>query len=89
MDYEWADRCEHVNFGLVYNHLLWPTTRLSHVSLCSSFTQVNGMSTRKGTAVFLEDILDEAKQVMAAKMAEVSTHIDRCLSHTHIRTHLY
>jgi len=47
MDYEWADRCEHVNFGLV-----------------------NGMSTRKGTAVFLEDILDEAKQVMAAKMAE-------------------
>ncbi|CCG81405.1 Mitochondrial and cytoplasmic arginine-tRNA ligase Rrs1/Mrs1 [Taphrina deformans PYCC 5710] len=41
MDYEWADRCTHVNFGMV-----------------------KGMSTRKGTAVFLDQILEEAKVTM-------------------------
>lgn len=41
MGFEWANRCEHVNFGMVM-----------------------GMSTRKGTVVFLEEILDEAKDIM-------------------------
>lgn len=41
MGYEWADRCTHVNFGMV-----------------------KGMSTRKGTAVFLDQILEEAKATM-------------------------
>lgn len=47
MDYEWAKKCVHVNFGMVL-----------------------GMSTRKGTVVFLEDILEEAKNVMLEKMKE-------------------
>lgn len=38
MGFEWANRCKHVDFGLV-----------------------KGMSTRKGTVVFLENILDEAR----------------------------
>ncbi|KAI8989517.1 hypothetical protein BDB01DRAFT_848684 [Pilobolus umbonatus] len=41
MKFEWANRLEHINFGLVL-----------------------GMSTRKGTVVFLEDILEEAKETM-------------------------
>lgn len=41
MNFEWASKCQHINFGLV-----------------------NGISTRKGTAVFLEEILDEAKKTM-------------------------
>lgn len=41
MGYEWADRLQHVNFGMVL-----------------------GMSTRKGTAVFLDHILEEAKENM-------------------------
>ncbi|KAI8340647.1 hypothetical protein BC941DRAFT_371019 [Chlamydoabsidia padenii] len=45
MGFEWADRVEHVNFGMV-----------------------QGMSTRKGTVVFLEDILDEAQEVMHEQM---------------------
>ncbi|SAL95703.1 hypothetical protein [Absidia glauca] len=45
MGFEWADRVEHVNFGMV-----------------------QGMSTRKGTVVFLEDILDEAQEVMHDQM---------------------
>ncbi|OLL26307.1 Arginine--tRNA ligase, cytoplasmic [Neolecta irregularis DAH-3] len=44
MEYPWADRCLHVNYGLV-----------------------KGMSTRKGTAVFLDDILKDT----ADKMHEV------------------
>ena len=41
LKYEFADKVEHINFGMV-----------------------QGMSTRKGTVVFLEDILDEAKDIM-------------------------
>lgn len=41
MKVPFADKVEHINFGLV-----------------------QGMSTRKGTVVFLEDILDEARDVM-------------------------
>ncbi|KAI8071056.1 hypothetical protein BC940DRAFT_295151 [Gongronella butleri] len=45
MGFEWANRVEHVNFGMV-----------------------QGMSTRKGTVVFLEDIIDEARDVMHEQM---------------------
>ncbi|KAI8977576.1 hypothetical protein BDF20DRAFT_875606 [Mycotypha africana] len=55
MKFEWANRVEHVNFGMVL-----------------------GMSTRKGTVVFLQDILEEAKETMhevmkknEAKYAEI------------------
>ncbi|KAI8090092.1 uncharacterized protein B0P05DRAFT_577646 [Gilbertella persicaria] len=55
LNFEWASKLEHVNFGMVL-----------------------GMSTRKGTVVFLEDILDEAKETMhevmrknEAKYAEI------------------
>jgi len=41
LGFEWANRCQHVNFGMVL-----------------------GMSTRKGTVVFLDDILAEAKERM-------------------------
>ncbi|KAI8364396.1 hypothetical protein BD560DRAFT_373139 [Blakeslea trispora] len=56
LKFEWANRLEHVNFGMVL-----------------------GMSTRKGTVVFLEDILEEAKETMhevmrrnPAKYAEIA-----------------
>ena len=45
MEFPWADRLEHVNYGLVL-----------------------GMSTRKGTAVFLDDIIREAASVMHEQM---------------------
>ncbi|KAI5476453.1 arginyl-tRNA synthetase [Pseudohyphozyma bogoriensis] len=45
MEYEWANRLVHINFGMV-----------------------QGMSTRKGTAVFLEQILNESKDVMHEQM---------------------
>ncbi|KAM0755895.1 arginyl-tRNA synthetase [Meredithblackwellia eburnea MCA 4105] len=45
MKYSWADRLQHINFGMVL-----------------------GMSTRKGTAVFLEQILNESKDVMHEQM---------------------
>jgi arginyl-tRNA synthetase len=45
MGFEWADRLEHVNYGLV-----------------------QGMSTRKGTAVFLDQIIKEAASVMHEQM---------------------
>jgi arginyl-tRNA synthetase len=41
LGFEWASKCEHVNFGMVL-----------------------GMSTRKGTVVFLDDILAEARDSM-------------------------
>lgn len=41
LGFEWAKKCQHVNFGMVL-----------------------GMSTRKGTVVFLDDILQEAKERM-------------------------
>lgn len=45
MKFPWADRLEHVNYGLVL-----------------------GMSTRKGTAVFLDEIIREAASVMHEQM---------------------
>jgi arginyl-tRNA synthetase len=45
MEYDWAKRLQHVNFGMVL-----------------------GMSTRKGTAVFLDQILNESKDVMHEQM---------------------
>lgn len=50
MGYEWANRCSHVNFGMV-----------------------KGMSTRKGTAVFLDQILEEAKATMHQVMQKNET----------------
>ncbi|SCV73529.1 BQ2448_7455 [Microbotryum intermedium] len=45
MKYPWADRLQHVNFGMVL-----------------------GMSTRRGTAVFLDQILNESRDVMHEQM---------------------
>lgn len=45
MGFDWANRLEHVNFGMVL-----------------------GMSTRKGTAVFLNEIIKEAATVMHEQM---------------------
>jgi arginyl-tRNA synthetase len=45
MEFPWADRLEHVNYGMVL-----------------------GMSTRKGTAVFLDQIIKEAAGVMHEQM---------------------
>lgn len=45
MEYPWADKIEHVNYGLVL-----------------------GMSTRKGTVVFLDEIIREAGTVMHDQM---------------------
>jgi len=47
MEYPWADRLEHVNYGLVL-----------------------GMSTRRGTVVFLDQIIREAGSVMHEKMRQ-------------------
>jgi len=47
MGFEWAQRLEHVNYGLV-----------------------QGMSTRRGTVVFLEDIIREAGTVMHDQMKQ-------------------
>lgn len=45
LDYPWANRLRHINYGLV-----------------------QGMSTRKGTAVFLDDIIREASEIMHEQM---------------------
>jgi len=45
MDYAWASRLEHINFGMV-----------------------TGMSTRKGTAVFLNQIIKESADIMMEQM---------------------
>ena len=45
LGFPWANRLEHVNFGLVH-----------------------GMSTRKGTVVFLDQIIKEAQTVMHDQM---------------------
>ncbi|XP_030411757.1 probable arginine--tRNA ligase, mitochondrial isoform X1 [Gopherus evgoodei] len=50
MDYQWAERCQHVSFGLV-----------------------QGMKTRKGEVVFLEDVLNEARSRMLQNMASAKT----------------
>uniref|UniRef100_A0A7N8XES2 Probable arginine--tRNA ligase, mitochondrial n=1 Tax=Mastacembelus armatus TaxID=205130 RepID=A0A7N8XES2_9TELE len=50
MGHSWADRCQHVPFGLV-----------------------QGMSTRTGEVVFLEDVLDEARARMLHNMSQAKT----------------
>ncbi|XP_074847004.1 putative arginine--tRNA ligase, mitochondrial isoform X2 [Carettochelys insculpta] len=50
MGYEWAERCQHLSFGLV-----------------------QGMKTRKGEVVFLEDVLNEARSRMLQNMASAKT----------------
>ena len=50
MNYEWADKIEHVRFG-----------------------RISGMSTRKGTAILLEDILDEARDRAVEAMQSTQT----------------
>lgn len=45
MNYDWASRLEHINFGMV-----------------------TGMSTRKGTAVFLNQIIKESADIMMEQM---------------------
>ena len=45
MEFPWADKLEHVNYGLVL-----------------------GMSTRRGTVVFLDQIINEATSVMHEQM---------------------
>ncbi|RKP29188.1 arginyl-tRNA synthetase [Metschnikowia bicuspidata] len=50
LGYEWANKLEHVNFGMV-----------------------QGMSTRKGTVVFLDNILEETKQQMHEVMKRNQT----------------
>ncbi len=45
LEYSWAERLQHVNYGLVL-----------------------GMSTRKGTAIFLDDIIREASEIMHEQM---------------------
>ena len=45
MEFPWADRLEHINYGMVL-----------------------GMSTRRGTAVFLDEIIKEAATVMLEQM---------------------
>ncbi|KAF8933444.1 Arginyl-tRNA synthetase [Haplosporangium bisporale] len=48
---------------------VWPP-HWSHALKHISFGKVQGMSTRKGNAVFLEDILDTARSTMLEKMKE-------------------
>ncbi|XP_040919711.1 probable arginine--tRNA ligase, mitochondrial isoform X2 [Toxotes jaculatrix] len=50
MGHSWADRCQHVTFGLV-----------------------QGMKTRTGEVVFLEDVLDEARARMLENMSQSKT----------------
>uniref|UniRef100_A0A3Q3L8B1 Probable arginine--tRNA ligase, mitochondrial n=1 Tax=Mastacembelus armatus TaxID=205130 RepID=A0A3Q3L8B1_9TELE len=50
MGHSWADRCQHVPFGLV-----------------------QGMSTRTGEVVFLEDVLDEARARMLHNMSQAKS----------------
>uniref|UniRef100_A0A667ZDT1 Probable arginine--tRNA ligase, mitochondrial n=1 Tax=Myripristis murdjan TaxID=586833 RepID=A0A667ZDT1_9TELE len=50
MDHSWAERCQHVSFGLV-----------------------QGMKTRTGEVVFLEDVLDEARARMLHNMSQTQT----------------
>ncbi|NXP56583.1 SYRM protein, partial [Heliornis fulica] len=50
MGYDWAERCQHVSFGLV-----------------------QGMKTRKGEVIFLEDVLNEVRSRMLQNMASAKT----------------
>ncbi|XP_062953808.1 probable arginine--tRNA ligase, mitochondrial [Cynocephalus volans] len=50
MGYEWAERCQHVPFGVV-----------------------QGMKTRRGDVIFLEDVLNEIQLRMLQNMASIKT----------------
>ncbi|NXJ95373.1 SYRM protein, partial [Corythaixoides concolor] len=50
MGYDWAERCQHVSFGLV-----------------------QGMKTRRGEVIFLEDVLNEVRSRMLQNMASTKT----------------
>ncbi|NXW12951.1 SYRM protein, partial [Circaetus pectoralis] len=50
MGYDWAERCQHVSFGLV-----------------------QGMKTRRGEVIFLEDVLNEVRSRMLQNMASAKT----------------
>lgn len=63
MGEEFAGRFEHVSFGELESAIL-----SRHAKLTGS-GRVNGMSTRKGTVVFLDDILVEAATTMHEQMA--------------------
>lgn len=61
MGYPWAKDMLHVKW------VEWTSER-AIADYTASFGMVLGMSTRKGTVVFLEDILNEAKDVMHEQM---------------------
>jgi arginyl-tRNA synthetase len=65
MGYEWADRLEHVNFGERKRPLNMSESKL----ITRKPGLVLGMSTRKGTVKFLDEILAEAKDSMHEQMA--------------------
>ncbi|XP_023778046.1 probable arginine--tRNA ligase, mitochondrial isoform X1 [Cyanistes caeruleus] len=50
MGYDWAERCQHVSFGLV-----------------------QGMKTRRGEVIFLEDVLNEVRSRMLKNMTSTKT----------------
>ncbi|XP_019144129.1 probable arginine--tRNA ligase, mitochondrial isoform X3 [Corvus cornix cornix] len=50
MGYDWAERCQHVSFGLV-----------------------QGMKTRRGEVIFLEDVLNEVRSRMLENMTSTKT----------------
>ncbi|NXB10714.1 SYRM protein, partial [Cnemophilus loriae] len=50
MGYDWAERCQHVSFGLV-----------------------QGMKTRRGEVIFLEDVLNEVRSRMLRNMTSTKT----------------
>ncbi|NWT56133.1 SYRM protein, partial [Erythrocercus mccallii] len=50
MGYDWAERCQHVSFGLV-----------------------QGMKTRRGEVIFLEDVLNEVRSRMLQNMTSTKT----------------
>ncbi|KNC69542.1 arginyl-tRNA synthetase [Sphaeroforma arctica JP610] len=58
LGYDWANKCEHIAFG---NCLLCCGHHLD-------YGMVKGMSTRKGDVVFLEQILDEARDRMMSRI---------------------
>jgi arginyl-tRNA synthetase len=53
-------------FGILSSMQLPWTASLKHVK----FGRIRGMSTRKGSVVFLTDILDEVRDIMAKKQQE-------------------
>ncbi|CAL7948259.1 unnamed protein product [Xylocopa violacea] len=68
VDYSQSDHFFNLIHILSKMQLPW-VDRLRHVK----FGRVHGMSTRKGTAIFLEDILNEAKEIMKQKQIITKT----------------